>query len=79
MLFAGMSVSLCILQLVKSHCRGGTAGCALAARLVEDSNISVLLVEAGPTNEDVPASYVPAGSTSLSILIKEVKSDTFEE
>lgn len=40
---------------------GGTAGCVLAARLAEDTTISVLLVEAGPPNEAVPASAMPAG------------------
>lgn len=38
---------------------GGTAGCVLAGRLAEDPGLSILLVEAGPPNEKVPASAIP--------------------
>ena len=41
--------------------RGGTAGCVLAARLAEDQNASVLLIEAGKLNTEVPASSMPGG------------------
>ena len=44
---------------------GGTAGCVLAGRLAEDSDLSILLVEAGPSNEAVPASAMPAGFVCL--------------
>ena len=40
---------------------GGTAGCVLAGRLAENPDLSILLVEAGPSNEAVPASAMPAG------------------
>ena len=40
---------------------GGTAGCVLAGRLAENPDLSILLVEAGPPNETVSASAMPAG------------------
>lgn len=40
---------------------GGTAGCVLAGRLAENRDLSILLVEAGPPNEMVPASAMPPG------------------
>lgn len=43
---------------------GGTAGCVLAGRLAENPTLSILLVEAGPTNEAVPASAMPAAFVS---------------
>ena len=39
---------------------GGIAGCVLAGRLAENPDLSILLVEAGPPNEEVPASAMPA-------------------
>lgn len=48
---------------------GGTAGCVLAGRLAEDSDLSILLVEAGPSNEAVPASAMPAGFVCLQPVI----------
>ncbi|TFY67647.1 hypothetical protein EVJ58_g1480 [Rhodofomes roseus] len=41
-------------------CGGGTAGLTLAARLSEDPNVSVLVLEAGGANLDVPGILRPA-------------------
>ena len=39
---------------------GGSAGCVLAARLSEDADVSVLLLEAGPPDRD-PYIHMPVG------------------
>ena len=39
---------------------GGTAGSLLAARLTEDSSVSVCLLEAGPADNH-PLIHIPAG------------------
>ncbi len=44
---------------------GGTAGCIVAARLSEDPNIRVVLLEAGPPDRD-PWIHIPAGYARLS-------------
>ncbi len=49
------------LQRADDLSSGGTAGCVVAARLAEDPSVSVLLVEAGKLNSDVPASSIPGG------------------
>ena len=41
-------------------CGGGTAGCVLAGRLAEDKSLSILVVEAGSINTEVPFSAIPA-------------------
>ncbi len=43
----------------------GTAGCVLASRLSEDPDVSVLLVEAGKTNEGHFMSHMPLGFTLM--------------
>ena len=43
---------------------GGSAGCALAARLTQDPNTSVLLLEAGPRDTH-PLHHIPAGYFAL--------------
>ena len=67
MLYAGMlylrTTSRCKALMTVS---GGTAGCALAGRLAENSDLSILLLEAGPSNDAVPASAMPAGFVFLS-------------
>ncbi|MEM1397389.1 MAG: GMC family oxidoreductase N-terminal domain-containing protein, partial [Pseudomonadota bacterium] len=40
---------------------GGSAGCTLANRLSEDSNTTVCVLEAGPTDEKHPLIHVPIG------------------
>ncbi len=45
---------------------GGSAGCVLAARLSEDADVSVALIEAGPTDKNVLI-HCPAG---LAVLAK---------
>ncbi|XP_072044914.1 alcohol dehydrogenase [acceptor]-like [Amphiura filiformis] len=44
---------------------GGSAGCVVAARLSEDLNCTVVLLEAGPSDEEYPAIDVPAQVASL--------------
>ncbi|XP_072015164.1 4-pyridoxate dehydrogenase-like [Amphiura filiformis] len=46
-------------------CGGGTSGCVVAARLSEDPSFSVLLLEAGISDHDLPATEVPSVGDSL--------------
>jgi choline dehydrogenase-like flavoprotein len=44
---------------------GGTAGCVLARRLAEDPRVTILLIEAGKSKSDVPASAIPAAVSQI--------------
>ncbi|ORY55535.1 GMC oxidoreductase [Leucosporidium creatinivorum] len=44
---------------------GGTAGCVLASRLTEDPNVSVLVIEAGESDQKQLMSKIPAGWGNL--------------
>ncbi|KAF2447602.1 GMC oxidoreductase [Karstenula rhodostoma CBS 690.94] len=42
-------------------CGGGTSGCVIAGRLAEDSNVKVLVLEAGPDNADLENVHMAGG------------------
>lgn len=42
-------------------CGGGTSGCVVAGRLAEDSNASVLIIEAGAHNKDLENVHMVGG------------------
>ncbi|KAF7919614.1 hypothetical protein EAE99_008466 [Botrytis elliptica] len=46
-------------------CGGGTSGCAIAARLADNSTVSILIVEAGASNDTYPATAIPAAVSQI--------------
>ncbi|KAF7960655.1 hypothetical protein EAE96_000329 [Botrytis aclada] len=46
-------------------CGGGTSGCVIAARLADNSTVSILLVEAGASNDTYPATTIPAAVSQI--------------
>lgn len=42
-------------------CSGGTSGCVVAARLAENPEISILLIEAGQHNKDLENVHMAGG------------------
>lgn len=42
-------------------CGGGTSGCVVAARLAEDTNARILLIEAGSHNKDLENVHMVGG------------------
>ncbi|TGO36553.1 hypothetical protein BHYA_0121g00140 [Botrytis hyacinthi] len=41
-------------------CGGGTSGCVIAVRLTQNSTASILIIEAGASNDTYPATAIPA-------------------
>ena len=58
---AGLLSSNALSVLAYISYRGGISGCTVAARLAEDTTISVLLIEAGKHSKDIPASKLAGG------------------
>ncbi|TGO59947.1 hypothetical protein BOTNAR_0153g00010 [Botryotinia narcissicola] len=46
-------------------CGGGTSGCVIAARLADNSTASILIVEAGASNDTYPATAIPAAVSQI--------------
>lgn len=51
--------------------RGGTSGCVVAARLAEDPNLKILVLEAGPDSADLENVHMVGGYTDPSPCLKQ--------
>ncbi|KAL9620827.1 MAG: hypothetical protein Q9160_004727 [Pyrenula sp. 1 TL-2023] len=54
-------------------CGGGTSGCVVARRLAEDSNVTVLVIEAGPHSENLENVHMVGGEQKPAVNNRQIK------